>query len=269
MKGSCLEAYWSTPTFNERVSKAIKKYPFHKKSISLLASGNEPHVLNSKCGSSITLVIQPICWHWLQRGDVLLRRRTTALHSMRRRTCFISHQSTMWQVPHWRMRGYLAGASLSQPLWCGVCQDLAAQCDRIINILALLVLLLKPVLVTDTAFFAALSASSPLPIVGLISCPTFLCLDCLAEGISLSLLNKQVSAACWFVFYLFLTQGCRAPISGKFQVVSGSSWFVQLNFPFLEWVPPELIENPLDHKNNAASLEKLAFKENFVCLHIW
>ncbi|ELR51907.1 Cyclin-dependent kinase inhibitor 3 [Bos mutus] len=43
--------------------------------------------------------------------------------------------------------------------------DLAAQCDRIINILALLALLLKPVLVTDTAFFAALSASSPLPIV--------------------------------------------------------------------------------------------------------
>ena len=49
---------------------------------------------------------------------------------------------------------------------------------------------------------------------------------------------QQTGFRSLLVCFLFVSdRSLCAPLSGKFQVVSGSSWFVQLSFPFLEWVP--------------------------------
>lgn len=184
-----LEATWSTSMTDEKVSNAIESPPCTKNDLPVHTWKWALRVLSSRPA-------------WIIRNPSYTSNRL-ALRAEPRRPLLkektppqspreISFHTSAQLAGLQRCTGWVAETVPLTHSSGAVCQDLAAQCDCITNILALLTLPLKPILVTDAAFFAALSASSPLPIVDRISRPAFLCLDCLAEGISPSLLNKQV-----------------------------------------------------------------------------
>lgn len=226
-----LEAHAGTPTFDERLSNAAES-PHVTNMISPWTHGREPcvpWVLSSRRGSPVSLATPGAGRPWRQSRGRLLRCKGDVSPFTPR------HNRVGFRAAH---AGFLKrGLLVTAPAVCARISRHNAIVSQT-SWRSSLYLWNQFWGRTDAAFSAALSASSPLPIVDLISRPAFLCLDCLAKGISPRCLTNRFPQASDLFSVCFQHKAeCPAfwEVSScfrEFLVISGSS-----ASRFSRWVP--------------------------------